>query len=128
MHISAKECEDYYCSQVGGGHYFSGISHQRGYGFFGDLARHITPIALKVGKYFGKKLLNTGANVISDVASGTSLRNSARNRFNETSSQIKNDLFQKLQQHGKGIKRKRKAKTKHLNSKRKKEKHKDIFS
>lgn len=129
MHLDAYDCEKYYCSQVGGGPYFSGVAHQRGYGFFGDLARYITPIALKAGKYLGKKLLNTGANVISDVASGTPLRGSARSRFKEATGQIKEDLFKQLQQHGKGIKRKRKTSKKQSNTKRRKEKHyHDIFS
>lgn len=126
MRLSDKDCEHYYCAQVGGGQYFSGINHQRGYGFFGDLVRHIRPIAVKTAKYFGKKMLRSGAGVVSDLASGTPLRSSVRSRFKEATSQIKDDLFQKLQQEGKGYKRKRITKKKQ--SKRKKAKHQDIFS
>ncbi|GFU52042.1 uncharacterized protein F54H12.2, partial [Nephila pilipes] len=52
----------------GGGAYFQGASHQRGYGMFSNLIRYITPIAMKAGKYLGKHLLNTGSKVMSDVA------------------------------------------------------------
>jgi len=126
MRLSEKLCESYYCGQVGGGDYFSGINHQRGYGFFGDLIRSIRPVAVKTAKYLGKKMLRSGADVVSDLASGTPLRNSVRSRFKEATSQIKDDLFRKLQQEGKGYKRKRIPKKKQ--SKRKKAKHKDIFS
>lgn len=133
MHLNAKDCEFYYCSQVGGGggeNYFRGIAHQRGYGFFSDIRRFITPLALKAGRYLGKQLFQTGKNVIGDISSGTSLRDSARNRFRETTKKIKDDVFQKLkQQQGTGIKRKRPAKKRQTSTKRcKKTTHKDIFN
>lgn len=130
MHLNAKDCEFYYCSQVGGGgNYFQGIAHQRGYGFFSDIRRFITPLALKAGRYLGKQLFQTGKNVIGDISSGASLRDSARNRLRETSKKIKDDVFQKLQQQGTGIKRKRPKKKRQTSAKRcKKTTHKDIFS
>ena len=128
MHLNAKQCETYYCSQVGsGGPYFHGVPFQRGYGFFGDLKRYITPLALKAGSYLGKRLLETGKNVISDVASGSTFRDSAGNRIKETSKRIKKDVFENLQ-HGKGIKRKRNRKACQSKRKRCKTTHADIFS
>ncbi|GBM15806.1 hypothetical protein AVEN_262956-1 [Araneus ventricosus] len=63
MHLDQKACENYYCSQVlaGGGPYFQGVSHQRGYGMFSNLFRFITPIAMKAGKYLGKHILSAGS-------------------------------------------------------------------
>jgi hypothetical protein len=119
-------------SQVGGngghngGNYFHGIPHQRGWGFFGDLRRFITPLALRAGRYLGKHLLHTGSNVLSDVASGSSLKDAARSRMRETSKKIKSDVFEKLQQ-GEGIKRKRKRKKCQSKSKCRKTK-RDIFT
>lgn len=108
MHLNAKDCENYYCAQVGGGP-FVGIAHQRGYGIFKDISRFVTPLALRAGRYLGKHLLQTGKNVVSDVASGSSLKRAARDRFRETAKRIKSDIFEKLQQ-GEGIKRKRRKK------------------
>lgn len=134
MHLNVKDCEAYYCAQVGAGGgrgpYFHGVLHQRGYGWFGDLRRYLQPIAIKATSYLGKHLLNTGKNVISDVTSGSSFRDSARNRFRETSTKVKKDLIDKLQ-HGSGkktIKRKRKRQSNHSQNKRCKSVRRDIFS
>lgn len=86
---------------------------------------------MKASQYLGKHLLNTGRNVLHDIGSGTSLRDSTRNRFRETSSKIKNDFFNKLKQTGSGkkpIKRKRKSKSCHSQAKRPRASHTDIFS
>ncbi|GFQ64023.1 uncharacterized protein TNCT_13051 [Trichonephila clavata] len=95
MHLDQKACENYYLSQVqsGGGPYFHGVSHQGGYGMFSNLFRFITPIAMKAGKYLGKHILSAGSKVMSDDASGSSLKDSARSRFRETSKQIKKMTF-----------------------------------
>lgn len=129
MHLNHKDCELYYCSQVGGGdNYFRGATYQRGYGFFGDLRRSISPLAMKAGKYLGAHLLRTGRNILSDVGRGSSFKDSAQTQLRETSKQIKEDIFKRLQQ-GRGIKRKTKTKPNHSKSKRKrKTKSTDIFS
>lgn len=126
MHLDQKECEHYYCNQIGSGQYFTGINHQRGYGLFSQIFRQIRPLALKTAKYLGRKMLKSGTDIVSDLEHGTSLRNSVRNRFKEATSQIKDDLFRKLEQEGKGYKRRRPPKKKHLINK--KLKRKDIFS
>lgn len=131
MHLNVKDCTAYYCTQAGGGSdYFHGIAHQRGYGFFGELRRYISPLAMRATRYLGAQLLNTGKNVINDVASGTSIKDSARNRFRETSTKIKSDFLNKLQQ-GQGkkaIKRKRKKNSNQSRSKRCKVGKSDVFS
>lgn len=103
MYVNPKDCELYYCTQVGG-QYFHGIVHQRGYGIFGDIGRLLSPLAVRASRYLGKKILQTGQNVLSDVSSGTSFRDSAKNRFRETTKNIKDDIFRQLQR-GKGIKK-----------------------
>lgn len=111
MYLNEKDCQHYYCMQAGGGNsgsYFQGVRYQRGGGWFQQIYRSISPLMMKAGKYFGKKLLRAGSNVMSDVASGSSLKDAARTRFLETSKNIRDDLFQKAQQqqqHGKGIKK-----------------------
>lgn len=128
MHLNAKACESYYCAQVGGGDaFFQGMPHQRGYGFFGDLRRYITPLALKAGHYLGRRIWQTGKNVISDVASGSTIKDATRKRLKETSKQIKSDIFEKLHQHGRGIKR-RSTKRKHQSKKKRRKTEPDIFS
>ncbi|GFS40168.1 uncharacterized protein NPIL_350621 [Nephila pilipes] len=131
MELDRKACQHYYCMQVGGGGaYFQGASHQRGYGMFSNLFRYITPIAMKAGKYLGKHLLNTGSKVMSDVATGSSFKDSAKSRFRETSKKIKDDIIHKIQS-GSGIKRKKSYKKNHsqrINRSRKKLKETDIFS
>ncbi|GFQ80480.1 uncharacterized protein TNCT_300071 [Trichonephila clavata] len=114
MHLDRRACQDYYCSQLqNGGSYFQGVSHQRGYGMFSNLFRMISPIAMKAGKYLGKHILSTGSKVMSDVVSGTSLKDSTRARLKETSKNIKDDILHKLQS-GSGIKRKKSRNKNHL--------------
>lgn len=127
MHLSKKDCEIYYLRQTGRGDIYNGTNFQRGYGFFGDLRRYITPLALRAGKYLGNHLLRTGKNVVNDVVEGTSFKDAARSRFRETSKEIKDDFFRKLQ-HGKGIKRRKRKKNTHSTSKRRKTQTDDIFS
>lgn len=108
MHLSQKDCDSYYCQQVGGGGpYFHGINHQRGYGIFSNIARYLRPLAFSASKYLGKKLLKTGSNVMNDVAGGRSFKESAKSRLRETGKNIKDDFVRKLQSGSGSIKRKR---------------------
>ena len=90
----------------------------------------LQPIAMKATSYLGKYLLNTGKNVISDVAAGTSFRDSTRNRFPEISVKVKKDLIGKIQHSGgkKAIKRKCKKQSNHSQNKCCKSMRHDIFS
>lgn len=127
MHLNARDCVLYYTDQAGGGGYFHGIAHQRGYGYFRDIGRKISPYLFKAGRYLGRQLLQTGKNIITDMSSGTPFHESARSRLRETSKKIKGDIFEKLQQ-GRGIKRKRGRKPNHSKVKRCKTVYKDIFA
>lgn len=133
MQLDQKACESYYCQQIGTGNnnnYFQGTAHQRGRGIFSNLIKFITPIALKAGKYLGKHILHTGSKVMTDVATGSSFKDSARSRFRETSKKIKDDIIHKIQR-GSGIKRKKfynKSHSQRIKRSRKKFKETDIFS
>lgn len=127
MHLSSKDCEEYYCRQVGGSYFQGQTAYQRGGGFFGDIKRYITPLAVRAGKYLGKQLLRTGQGVLTDVAGGRSFKESARSRVGETSKRIKDDIIHRLQ-HGKGIKRKRKRQSVQTQKKRRKTGIDDIFT
>ncbi|GFR15560.1 uncharacterized protein TNCT_294901 [Trichonephila clavata] len=91
MHLDQKACENYYLSQVqsGGGRIFMELATKEGMECSQIYSDFITPIAMKAGKYLGKHILSAGSKVMSDVASGSSLKDSARSRFRQTSKQIK---------------------------------------
>lgn len=66
---------------------FRGSSFQRGYGlgsFFKSLARSAIPLLKKGAKTVGKALLNTGADIAKDIASGNNLQESLNTRVNQT--------------------------------------------
>ena len=94
-------------SRWGGDNYFKGIAHQRGYGFFGNLKRHITPLLFKAGHYLAKNIFETGKKVASDVASGSGFKKSARRRLSKTSKNMQAYIFEKLQR-GQGKKKEQK--------------------
>lgn len=121
MYLCPKECENYYRAQAGAGSdYFRGIAYQRGYGFFGDLRRYITPMLFRTGRYLGKNLFQAGKNVMEDVVSGKGFKQSARSRLGETSAKIRKDIFERLQRGEGGIKRKRRTNPRQTRVKRRK--------
>lgn len=113
----------YYQKQADG-NYFRGASFQKGYGLGGAFRRFFSwfiPLikehALPVVKTIGKEVVNGVANIASDTINGEDLEDSTKKRIKET--------FMKLNQSGKGYKRKRNLKNKRL-----KKNHRlvDIFS
>ena len=77
-------------------------------------------------KHVGKIALQTGANVLTDAASGKNFQKSFKNRLKETGSQLKRDAINEVQnvintQTGSGRKRKKRSTTQH-NQKQKKAK------
>lgn len=112
--LNQHDCTEYFLNQQRGQalpFYIGG--NQRGRGFFGSLFRTVSPILKTAGKYFGKKLLNTGANVAADLASGENIKHSLKRRFGETGMNIKDDLIRRIQS-GSGIKKRRRIKKRHL--------------
>lgn len=132
MELKTSDCINYYCNQAGGGDYFKGVAHQRGYGLFGDIFRKISPFIFDAAKYVGKHLFSTGKKVVNDVASGRPFKESAKHHFSDVGRKLKDDVIHKLQS-GSGIKRKRKQCSNHSNHKKartifKEKQTKDIFS
>ena len=124
-HITSPEFyKNYYVSQAqrkgGGGPVFSARLFQRGYGekgggigsFFGNLFRKAVPFLTSATKHLGKVALNTGANVLSDAATGKSFKDSVLNRLRESGEELKRDATKKVRslvnhQVGSGRKRKK---------------------
>lgn len=81
---------DYYVNQAGtglGG--FSGIRYQKGDGFFGRfVSGTVLPIIKKVLPYLGKTALNTGVDILDDVAKGEKFKESAKRRLRETGERV----------------------------------------
>jgi hypothetical protein len=77
----------YYVNQVGSGlPVYAGVPGQRGRGFgqvLGSLFRSAVPLLKRGAVALGKKALSTGAQVISDVASGENIKSSLKRRAQE---------------------------------------------
>lgn len=90
----------YYLNQAGNGlPFFQGSPYQRGYGLggiFRKIFRYIMPIvrehALPVVKNVGKEFLKTAVNVASDSLNGQNVKQSAKNRFSETITNLNNQM------------------------------------
>ena len=126
-----KVYEDYYLNQCGHGMpVFYGARMQRGHGLgsiFSGLFRSIFPMLKRVAPVIGKKALQTGIEIVSDVAAGQSLKESAKSRVsNALKEGISSFIQTENTQSGSGFRRKRKHSKKSKTSKKKKSK--DIFS
>lgn len=85
--------QNYYNAQIGGGNgigrVYTGAHYQRGHGGIGSwlsgLFRYVLPVFKDGAKAVGREVLNTGINVLSDVAMrNTPVRQSLRNRTRES--------------------------------------------
>lgn len=100
---------------------FHGTPFQRGYGigsFFSSLARRALPFFQQGAKTLGRAALNTGVNIAQDVLAGKNLRDSTRNRLQQTAKTLKEQALNRItSQTGSGPKRlKRKTPQKRLSS------------
>ena len=82
-----KAYEDYYLNQCGHGlPVFYGVRMQRGHGIgsiFRGLFRSIFPVMKRVAPVIDKKALQTGIDIVSGVAAGQSLKESAKSRVSD---------------------------------------------
>ncbi|GFT65710.1 uncharacterized protein TNCV_4680351, partial [Trichonephila clavipes] len=62
---------------------------------------------MQAGKYLGKRLLESGQNIVEDVSRGKSFRHAARDQIRQSGREIKADIIRKLQGGGGGVKRKK---------------------
>lgn len=82
---SVSDYENYYLNQAGYGSIpvYRGVGVQRGYGLGNILAsafRSAMPLFKRGAQFLGRKFLDTGAKVVSDVASGIPLKASLTTR------------------------------------------------
>lgn len=112
----ARQQKGRYPHQYGGNlPSFHGARIQRGYGLgslFGSLARAVVPLFKRGAKTIGKAAVRTGYNIAKDVLSGQNIKTAARNRTQETGTQLINKAVKSVQsrftpQTGAGLKRKR---------------------
>ena len=111
--------EDYYANQAGNGisqHWFKGSPHQRGHGvgsFLGGLFRTALPLLKKGALTAGRELLNSGVNMLTDLDTGVSFKESAKKRLNESVNNLKRKATDEVYGflNGKGYKNKKRRKT-----------------
>ena len=126
-----KAYEDYYLNQCGHGMpVFYGGRMQRNHGpgsIFSGLFRSIFPMLKRVAPVISKKALQTGIYIVSDVAAGQSLKESAKSRVSDALKEgISSFISTENTQSGFGFRRKCKHSKKSKTSRKKKSK--DIFS
>ena len=130
----ARAFENYYVNQCGNGlPVFYGSRTQRGHGIgsiFSSLFRTVFPLLKRVGPALGRKALQTGMQIASDVASGQSFKESAKTHVMDAIQEGKTHVMDAIQeginkiapvekmQSGSGIRRKRNRKRRKI----------DIFS
>ena len=130
-----KAYEDYYVNQCGHGMpVFYGQRIQRGHGIgslFSGLFRTVFPILRRIAPAIGRRALQTGMQIASDVADGQSIKDAAKSRVMEAINEGINKIVPAFNtQSGSGIRRKRNSR-KVSSRKRKKiqhHSHGDIFS
>ena len=126
-----KVYEDYYLNQCGHGMpVFYGARMQRGHGLgsiFSGLFRSVYPMLKRVTPVICKKALQTGIDIVSDVAAGQSLKESTKSHVSDALKKaISSFIPSENTQSDSGFRRKRKHSKKSKTSKKKKSK--DIFS
>jgi hypothetical protein len=86
--------DKYYETQAGTGiSGFSGVRYQKGNGFFG---RFISGAVLPILKYFGKKVLHTGANVATDMLDGGDFKKVLKKNLGTSARSIAADAMEKM--------------------------------
>ena len=120
--------EKYYLEQSGNGmNVFSGSRGQRGHGLGSMLSgifRSVVPILQRGLNTFGKHALKTGIDIVSDVAEGRGVKESAKRRVREGIKRFASNPFGSNQS---GSGKRRKVKRLDTNKKKKKQKFDDIF-
>ena len=112
----------YYMIQAGGGNdlkeisYYTGKPFQRGYNIFSRFTRSY---ALPFLKYFGKKSVKLGKNLLQDVLAGEEPKEAFKTNLKRTANETINDVKKIINQKGSRRKRKKKLKIKKIRNKRK---------
>ena len=139
-----KSYEQYYMNQAGHGmNYYIGRPHQRGRNFASvlrGLGRVVLPLIKSSGKKIGKKLLNeginTGVQLVQDIASGKNVKSAVKRRTKQAGKRLFNQAFGQLtslaappgQPVGKRIKRNLSSPRRHSKKRQRRgNNHQDIF-
>ena len=91
--------------QKGRGKYFIGQKYQRGFGVFSNVAKFLLPIAKNILTSAGQEGISAGTKILGDIGQGKDIKQTLA----EHSKQGLQNLASKLQQCGKGKKRKAKS-------------------
>jgi hypothetical protein len=103
--VTEREWTHHYgeqAKQSGAG--FTGMQYQRGAGlgsFFRGVFRALLPIAKSAGKRIGKQALSTGAQIVSDVVAGKSIKAAAKTRGKQATAKLLAQAARKVQSGGK---------------------------
>ena len=84
---------------------FGGLPYQRGGGLgsiFRGIFRALLPIAKSAGKTIGRQALRTGAEIASDVLSGSNLKDSVKRRGRAAAATLATKAAKKIQRGGLG--------------------------
>lgn len=139
-HHTVEEFHTLFLNQAGFGlPVYHGQSVQRGYGLGNILAsafRSAMPLLKRGISFLGRKFINTGAKVVTDVASGIPIKTSLKSRGKTAGRETVISAADEIQKMtGSGIKKRRTRKTKVITRKARKRKapvkipsSKDIFS
>lgn len=85
--------------------YFAGTKHQRGFGALSSIGKFLLPIVKNLGMTVGTQGVEAGMNILKDLTEGKDLKESVVTHSNRGLSNI----AQRVQQCGKGAKKKRNA-------------------
>lgn len=109
--------DNYYVNQAGSGlGGFSGHRYQKGDGFFGRLiAGTVLPLIKKALPFLGKAALNTGVDIVRDVAEGQKFKESLKKRVRKTGEDITDKAIMKVKRLTGGG-RGRKSKSRKINN------------
>ena len=106
--------EDYYAKQSGGEMpVFRGARYQRGHGlgnFFSGLKRVAIPLLKRGAEFMLPRLFKTGREIVSDVASGTKIKDALKARVPGAAKEAAKDAINEAAQHffnqsGSGLRR-----------------------
>lgn len=96
-----EDWAEIFSQQTGAG--FVGMPYQRGAGLgsiFRGIFRALLPIVKHAGKAIGKQALSTGAEIVSDVAAGNSIKEAVKRRTKAGTAKLLNRAATKLQSGG----------------------------
>lgn len=104
-----NQLTNYYVTQAGGGQFYVGLSHQKGYGigsWLGGLFRSVFPLLRSGATAVGKEAIRAGGHILADVARGQNLKSSAKAHAREAVTNLKRRATAVMQGRG-SIKRRR---------------------